>query len=248
MSIIFWNVRGAASKSFRRNTKELLLTYKHSIFIVVEPRISGEKADKMIKSLGFQHFTKSDARGFFGGIWVLWNESIGTVTVLSTTPQIITLLIDKKNELPWILSSVYANPTPSVREELWEFTEKCTVFDDVAWMVIGDFNQIVSADEHHDRFLSNSRLAQRMVDTFHSRGLLDLEASGPRFTWSNHHFGGNLVMKKLDRAVANVPWSIQFADALVNVLPKTRSDHHPILVRLLLLVVPLDHSVLKPHG
>jgi len=124
----------------------------------------------MIKSLGFQYFTKSDARGFSGGIWVLWNDSIGKVTVLSIRPQIITLLIEKNNEQPWVLSSVYANPTPSIREELWEFIEKCTVFDDVAWMVIGDFNQIVSAEEHHDGFLGNSRLAQRMVDTLHSRG------------------------------------------------------------------------------
>ena len=106
MSIIFWNVRGAASKSFLRNTIELLLTYKPSVFIVREPRISGDKATQRIGNLGFQNFVKTDARGFSGGIWVLWNNSIGHVTILSIKPQIITILIDKQGERPWILSAV----------------------------------------------------------------------------------------------------------------------------------------------
>ena len=121
MSIIYWNVRGAASKPFLRNTKELIATYKPCIFIIAEPRISGETANTKIKNLGFQHSVKSDARGFSGGIWLLWNESIGKVTVLSIKPQIITVLIEKHNDRPWILSAVYANPTPSIREELWDF-------------------------------------------------------------------------------------------------------------------------------
>ena len=166
MSIIYWNVRGAASKSFSRNTKNLIATYKPCVFIIAEPRISGENANRKIKSLGFQHSVKTNARGFSSGIWILWNDSIGKVTVLSTKPQIITVLIEKRNERPWILSAVYANSTPSIREELWDFLENCTEFDDVAWMVIGDFNQILSPEEHNNGHLGNYRLAQRMVDSF----------------------------------------------------------------------------------
>ena len=106
----------------------------------------------------------------------------------------------------------------------------------MAWLVVGDFNQIMTSDERHDGNLRNLRLAQRMADSLHSRGLLELNASGPKFTWSNRQFDGNLLMKKLDRATANMPWRIFFTEGVVKVLPKTRSDHNPIL------------SGLKLHG
>jgi len=86
MSIIYWNVRGAASKSFIRNTKNLIATYKPCVLIIAEPRISGDNANRKIRSLGFQHFVKTDACGFSGGIWILWNDSIGKVTILSIKP------------------------------------------------------------------------------------------------------------------------------------------------------------------
>lgn len=51
------------------------------MFIVVEPRISGDKADKVIRKLRFYHSYKVDARarGFEGGILIFWNEDLGSV-------------------------------------------------------------------------------------------------------------------------------------------------------------------------
>ena len=68
MSIFFWNVRGAASKSFLRNSREYIKTHRPYFFIVAEPRISGLTADNQIAKLGFPHHIKTDARGFSGGI------------------------------------------------------------------------------------------------------------------------------------------------------------------------------------
>ncbi|XP_072058201.1 uncharacterized protein [Arachis hypogaea] len=38
------------------------------------------------------------------------------------------------------------------------------------------------------------------------------------------------VFKRLDRALANADWRSSFSDARVEVLPRVRSDHHPLLV------------------
>ncbi|KAH9661422.1 reverse transcriptase domain-containing protein [Citrus sinensis] len=65
--------------------------------------------------------------------------------------------------------------------------------------------------------------------------MLDLNFSGPRFTWSR----GNLS-KRLDRAVCNDGWLIKHANSSVMHLPKIDSDHRPILVKF--------HNMDSRHG
>ena len=59
--------------------------------------------------------------------------------------------------------------------------------------------------------------------------LIDLGYNGPRFTWTNKRDNG-LVMKRLDKALANSQWKLLFNDSHVCHLPRTFSDHHPILL------------------
>ena len=106
------------------------------------------------------------------------------------------------------------------------------MFDNTAWCLVDDFNQIITGYDCQEGRLRNPRSAQRMIDALQSRNLTEINASGPRYTWSNHHFRGHLVMKKLDRCFANMTWRTYFEEGIVNVLPKTRSDHNPLLIRL----------------
>ncbi|GLT33545.1 hypothetical protein SLA2020_081230 [Shorea laevis] len=114
MSIIFWNVRGATSREFLRNARELIHCHKPEAYIIVEPRISGVTADNRIRDLGFDCVTKEDAQGFSEGIWVLWNRSVGDVTLIEKNSQIITVKIKKPHAEPWAFSAVYASPQPAI--------------------------------------------------------------------------------------------------------------------------------------
>lgn len=51
MSVLFWNCRGAGSKEFLRHARELVSIHKVDMLIIVEPRISGNNADKVIRKL-----------------------------------------------------------------------------------------------------------------------------------------------------------------------------------------------------
>lgn len=44
------------------------------VVILLEPRISGEVADVVCKSLGKSRWIRSEATDFSDGVWVLWNE------------------------------------------------------------------------------------------------------------------------------------------------------------------------------
>ncbi|KAI9090707.1 hypothetical protein K1719_028560 [Acacia pycnantha] len=64
---------GAASKGVAAVIREFKFRYKVNMIVLLEPRISGRHADKVIKSWGFRHSVRMEAEGFSGGIWILWD-------------------------------------------------------------------------------------------------------------------------------------------------------------------------------
>lgn len=51
-----------------------------------------------------------------------------------------------------------------------------------------------------------------------------------RFTWSNGRELTDRIMERIDRVYANPSWSQLFPDANVLHLPRTNSDHRPIIL------------------
>lgn len=48
--------------------------FRPKIVILLEPRISSASADCVCKKLGKKRWVRSEANGFSGGVWVLWDE------------------------------------------------------------------------------------------------------------------------------------------------------------------------------
>ncbi|KAI9107256.1 hypothetical protein K1719_021644 [Acacia pycnantha] len=62
---------------------------------------------------------------------------------------------------------------------------------------------------------------------------IDMETKGPYFTWKGPKWDGlDRVFKRLDRCLCNVAWLESFEDAEIQIIPRVRSDHHPMLVKL----------------
>ena len=116
MDVITWNVQGAASKGFKSVAKNLMEIHNPSMIVLVEPRISGDKAMRVIKALKFDYSHRIEATGFAGGIWVLWKDNY-KVRVLLNHPQYVHMLISK-NSTDFYSTAVYGSPKPSTRNEL----------------------------------------------------------------------------------------------------------------------------------
>lgn len=67
-SVLCWNCRGAGSKSFLRNLRELLFIHKPDVVALLEPRVSGVGADRICKLIGRENWVRAEANGFSGGI------------------------------------------------------------------------------------------------------------------------------------------------------------------------------------
>ncbi|KAI9091606.1 hypothetical protein K1719_028049 [Acacia pycnantha] len=89
MKILVWNSRGAASKGFADVLRDMKRRYRLDLVVILEPRISGNQATKVIKSWGFNHSIRKEAVGFSGGIWLMWELDDLVVDVKNMDEQFI---------------------------------------------------------------------------------------------------------------------------------------------------------------
>ena len=95
------------------------------------------------------------------------------------------------------------------------------------WCFGGDFNAILHHDERVSRSKSVTPPDRGFSEWVESCGLKELHASGPKFTW-----GRDGCSSKLDRVLITDDWSMKFQNASVLHLPKFKSDHCPLLVKV----------------
>lgn len=72
--MLTWNCRGASSGQFLRSMKELMRIHHPHILVILEPKTSGLEADEACHRIGKKDWVRSEARGFSGGIWILWDR------------------------------------------------------------------------------------------------------------------------------------------------------------------------------
>lgn len=130
---------------------------------------------------------------------------------------------------------------PASREQLWNILQEAGKDINIPWMLIGDLNDISDADEKLGGRAARSFHLRRFANWISSCNLIDLGFSGPRFTWSNLRPGLGHVKERLDRALSNADWRLLFPEAIVQHLPRTYSDHCPLLVDLSGIPIPNPH-------
>ena len=223
-NILFWNARGAAGDSFKSTIQDLVKMHKVDMLIICEPRIQFERNKKFLLSLGYTDFEVSEAAGFSGGLWLLWNRNKISVEPIHANFQSITVKVTIGSD-SWLLSSVYASPCNTSRAHLWGYLDSIQQSISLPWIILGDFNELLSYSDKiggskHYRFDS-------MQDWVYRNGLVDMGYKGADYTWCN-----NNVKERLDRCFCDSAWRIKFPDAYVTHLARMNSDHCPILIRL----------------
>lgn len=88
INILSWNSRGARARSFPRLIQEIKTNYKVQVLIILEPRVSGQRADNIIAKMGYGNSYRIEAEGFSSGIWLLWEENHVNIDIISTSNQL----------------------------------------------------------------------------------------------------------------------------------------------------------------
>jgi len=146
-NIIVWNVQGAGSGELLNMLREHIRMHRPGIVALVETRISGPKAQTVCNRTGFRRSIRVEARGFSGGIWVLWNDVDLELEVINTHDQLVTVGIKIEGQVAWFLTVIYASPHVHIRDNLWPVLTKFATSCEKPWLLAGDFNETATMDE-----------------------------------------------------------------------------------------------------
>lgn len=225
LTIFAWNCQGAASSRFHTALNSYLQGCRPDILILVEPRISGLKADVAIKKIGFANSHRVEAQGYSGGIWVMWRDT-HTINVLQNHRQFVHMEVTSEANDTCLVTAVYGSPNSTMRDKLWQGLTQIHCDPLIPWVIVGDFNATVASTERSGGGPIMSRGNAGFRRFLSQTGLIDLGSVGPKFTWQRGH-----LKVRLDRAVGNSQWLNQFPDTQVFHLHRIKSDHRPLLIR-----------------
>ena len=99
--------------------------------------------------------------------------------------------------------------------------------------MLGDFNEVLSCEEKFGENLINLNRALEFKECSDSCKFLDLGFAGLKYTWTNKRPVSSLILERIDRCLGNISWRMLYPEATVTHLPRTFSDHCPVLIDLL---------------
>ncbi|XP_031095268.1 uncharacterized protein LOC115999567 [Ipomoea triloba] len=221
--------QGAVSRTFRRTLKQYCRDFSSNIICLLEPKTSGNQANNICFGLGFDEWVRIEAVGFSGGIWVLWNLPL-KVVVMNKHSQFINLQVEEQNVTPWALTVVYGSPNMALRRDLFANLSFQDLNPLSQWLVCGDFNSAVSINETSNTNHFNFARCSDFRSWIFRESLVDLGYTGAKFTWMRGINSSTFKGARLDRALCNTQWRINYPEAIVNHLPMANSDHSPLVI------------------
>lgn len=138
----------------------------------------------------------------------------------------------------WAFSVIYVSTDFSLRKLFWEqlicISDALNSIGGLNWMVREDLIEILRVYEKFGGNILNIHRSSLFWDCLNKCGLMDLGYKSSKYTWSNMRYKnrGSLILERLDRCLANDLWLHFFPEASILNLPRTHSDHSPLLIQL----------------
>lgn len=225
-----WNARGVGNRSTSTHLKQLCSDHKIDIAVIIEPKIQAAKLESLSRYWGFENYLHgSDTNNH---IWICWTDNILLEDPTWTNQQVTVNVSHINFQSKICMSFVHASCVLNDRQVLWNYlTEKYGDME-TPWLLLGDFNAILSWDEKQggNRDDPNSMMA---FNNFVNRNaLIDAGFVGNEFTWCNNQNGSNRIWERLDRAILNPSALATYPRLMVTHLDKIHSDHRPIVMAL----------------
>ncbi|XP_028760821.1 uncharacterized protein LOC114719473 [Neltuma alba] len=211
MIVASWNCRGAGNRAFPQLIKDIVRRKNIDILCLIEPRISGQKADKVVRKLGFSHWIRVEATGFAGAIWVCWNEGDIKIEYISSTEQLLHCKVGRKNSNQCgFVSFIYGEPNYLKRGNLWQTIRTIAEHTTDAWLLVGDFNVIRHPRDRVGGAVPNTNSMDAFNNCLEETGLVELRDPHDHFTWERE-----FIKEKLDWVFCNFQWENMFPHTAV---------------------------------
>ena len=232
MDLFCWNIRGFNDSVKRRGFRKWIRKNNPIFGGLVETHVQPNNASSIInRTLPGWSSDFNYEFSELGKIWLLWHPSV-QVTILFRSLQMVCCRVKlPRVSSEMIISIVYGSNCRIERRELWsdvELFSSSPLVSTLPWIIMGDFNEILTPTEHSSMNVHSSHRGMRDFSECLKRSdIFDLPWSGNAFTWSNRH-----ILKKLDRILSNDIWPQVFPNSIGVFGDFGISDHSPCCVFL----------------
>ncbi|XP_074275950.1 uncharacterized protein LOC141599740 [Silene latifolia] len=160
------------------------------------------------------------------GLWIIQYEGLRMICYkcgklghneITDTPiihhsQHITVEISRVGELLWYYSAIYACPDSEKREVLWRDLEAFARTHNKPWLAMGDFNDTRYLSELNGNSDGMRRRCNKFNAWCETNKWIDLDFSGPDYTWARGNTVSTRQWARLNRAMCNSNWRVMFAE------------------------------------
>uniref|UniRef100_A0A2N9FI47 CCHC-type domain-containing protein n=1 Tax=Fagus sylvatica TaxID=28930 RepID=A0A2N9FI47_FAGSY len=223
------NCRGVGSLETVRELHMLVKKEDPNIVFLMETHLEVRCLEFVRVRLGMCGCFGVDRHGFGGGLALLWRSSV-SVHIQSYSIFHIDADVVMEDELKWRITGFYGHPERGLRVSSWALLRQLHDARSLPWLVMGDFNEVMSLEEQWGRINRSLPQMAAFRDALLDCSLQDLGYQGPDFSWSNRREDGALVRAQLDRGVANNAWLSLFPSYQVHHVVFAASDHMGLLI------------------
>ncbi|KAK3211795.1 hypothetical protein Dsin_016501 [Dipteronia sinensis] len=196
---------------------------------LMETKCKQDKMEKWRVKLGYSGMLVVDSVEKFGGLFLMWDDSI-VVDLMSYSSGHIDVRIQDKRNKSWRFTGFYGHPAQSQRFNSWMLLRRLAGLYNLPWVVLGAFNEIMCVTKKvggTDKKWQEITLFREAVEDCE---LEDMGFVGAKFTWSNKREGAAAIAERLDMSFCNKEWKDMFPFSVVRHLDFWKSDHRPFLL------------------
>lgn len=136
------------------------------------------------KELHFDAMLVVPCLGRRGDLAMLWKDEVD-LDIQTYTQNHIDAFIRTNPNVSWRITGFYGKPEEHMRHETWDLLKYLSTRNSTPWLCIGDYNEILFAEEKDGRLPKPMHLMQEFRSTLLHFGLIDLGYTGNIFTWDN---------------------------------------------------------------
>ncbi|XP_026459304.1 uncharacterized protein LOC113359963 [Papaver somniferum] len=147
--------------------------------------------------------------------------------IIDTSHNLFNIVVHADLSKPeFMLICMYGYSNYTSKKDQWNHIQIISNDINNPWVLIGDLNfHLLDCDT------STSTSADGMVtNIFATCGLEDLGYVGKSFTWTNSNIGAGTKHSRIDMALGNVDWNLNFPNSKLYHLNQVGSDHSPIML------------------
>ncbi|XP_019248309.1 PREDICTED: uncharacterized protein LOC109227563 [Nicotiana attenuata] len=188
--------------------------------------LSGGQGDKQPPDRGVHNYDHT----VNGRIWLLVDRNIWQVDGIKTDAQFIHCTISS-SAVKCAMTVVYGYNSLEKRKEMLQKLKNLAQTINHTWLLWGDFNAIISTQDRVSKTAPTQVDVQDFANFYSDTMMSEIPWRGEFFTWTNGQMGEDRVISRIDRALGNDDWMMNFEHLTIEIGDPFISDHSPLTLK-----------------